>query len=257
MATPARAHLESLLRARNLDATLPDAHPLVSDEASLAPSGIEALDARLGGGWPRGHVSEIVGPRSSGRTWVMAQALAAATRRGELAALVDTFDAFDPEGAVPLAPTWPYFLWIRGHGPSPTRYARSAVGGRGDELLERAVDRAIKAAALVLQAGGFGIVALDLADVPTAALRRLPFTTWLRLQRLLEGHQTVALIVAEESMGRSARGITVRFDVEGGVSATWQGEHDRTRRFGAVPARARISRARWQPSDADVCAMSS
>ncbi len=255
MATPARAHLESLLRARKLDATLAGAHPLAPDEASLAPSGMAALDARLGGGWPRGHLSELVGPRSSGRTWVMAQTLAAATHRGELAALIDTFDAFDPEGAAPLAPHWPYLLWIRGHGPSPTRYGRAALGGRGDEWLERAVDRAVKAAALVLQAGGFGAVALDLADVPMPALRRLPFTTWLRLQRLLEGQQAVGLVVAQEPIGRSARGITLKLDVEGEVTGAWQGGHDRGRRFGAVPARARLARARWDPSDVDAFAI--
>ena len=255
MATPARVHLESLLRARKLDATLPGAHPLAPDETALAPSGLDALDTRLGGGWPRGHVSELVGPRSSGRTWVMAQTLAAATRRGELVALVDTFDAFDPEGAGPISPDWPYFLWIRGHGPSSSRYGRVAVGGRGGELLERAVDRAIKAAALVLQAGGFGLVALDLADVPMTALRRLPFTTWMRLQRLLEGHETVALVLAEQSIGRSARGITVRLEVEGEVTGAWQGTHDRERRFWAVPARARIGRAKWHASDADTFAI--
>jgi hypothetical protein len=255
MATPARVHLESLLRARKLDATLPGAHPLASDDTVLAPSGIDALDARLGGGWPRGHVSELVGPRSSGRTWVMAQTLAAATRRGELVALVDTFDAFDPEGASALTPGWPYFLWIRGHGPSPSRYGRTAVGGRGDELLERAVDHAIKAAALVLQAGGFGAVVLDLADVPQAALRRLPFTTWMRLQRLVEGHETVALVLAEQSLARSARGITVRLEADGEVTGAWQGVHDRGRRFGAVPARARIGRAKWHASDADTFAI--
>jgi hypothetical protein len=250
MATPARAHLESLLRARKLDATLPAAHPLVPDEAAVASSGIAALDVRLNGGWPRGHVSEIVGPRSSGRTWVMTRTLAAATQRGELAALVDTFDSFDPACALPLAPAWPCLLWIRGRLPGPARQ-RPVVRKGEEDVLERAVDRAIKAAALVLQAGGFGVVALDLADVPQAALRRLPFTTWMRFQRLIEGHDTVGLIVAAEPLGRSARGVTVRLEGAGEGAGLWQGAHERGRLLHGVPVRARLGRARWHAEDED------
>jgi recombination protein RecA len=251
MATPARAHLESLLRARKLDATLPGAHPLVPDEATVAPTGVPTLDARLNGGWPRGHVSEIVGSRSSGRTRVMVQSLTAATQRGELAALVDATDSFDPESAVPLAPAWPYFLWIRGHQPCPVGSRSGAASASGGDVLERIVDRAIKAAGLVLQAGGFGVVALDLADVPQVALRRLPFTTWMRFQRLIEGRDTAGLIVAAESLGRSAQGVTVRLDEAGEVAGGWQGSHECGRLFRGLPARARLGRARWQSDDED------
>ena len=63
------------------------------------PPGVETLDRRLGGGLPRGQISEITGPRSSGRTALLWAALAAATARGELVALVDTCDTFDPVSA--------------------------------------------------------------------------------------------------------------------------------------------------------------
>jgi hypothetical protein len=185
----------------------------------------------------------------------MTQALVAATRRGELAALVDAFDGFDPACAVPLAPVWSSLLWIRGNLPSPTRpRAGGGTGGDGD-VLERAVDRAIKAAALVLQAGGFGVVALDLADVPQAALRRLPFTTWMRLQRLIEGHDTIGLLVASEPLGRSARGVTVRLDDAGEVAGIWQGQHESGRLFRGLPARARLGRARWRAEDGETFAI--
>ena len=45
---------------------------------------------------------------------------------------------------------------------------------------------------LVLQAGGFGLVAFDLADVPRPALRQFPYTTWMRIARVIEGSQTAA-----------------------------------------------------------------
>jgi len=92
-----RADLESLLRTRRLDRTLTTSRPSV--DADAASCGITGLDASLGGGFPRGHVSELVGARSSGRTSVLLQTLAAATARGELVAVVDALDMFDVESA--------------------------------------------------------------------------------------------------------------------------------------------------------------
>ncbi len=45
--------------------------------------------------FPRGRISEIYGPRSSGRTGLVHAVLAASTERGECAALIDTTNAFD------------------------------------------------------------------------------------------------------------------------------------------------------------------
>ena len=70
----------------------------------------------------------------------------------------------------------------------------------------RVVDRALKALNLVLQAGGFGVVAIDLADVPLVTLKRLPFTTWMRVQRIVEGSDTACVLVAPEPLARSAGG---------------------------------------------------
>ena len=48
------------------------------------------------------------------------------------------------------------------------------------------------------------------AEAPAEALRRLPFTTWLRLQRMVEGSQTVCVLVGTEPMARSSAGLTVQ-----------------------------------------------
>ena len=204
MATLARADLETLLRDRKLDRTLTSTIPALdpTDDAAIAPSGVSALDARLGGGFPRGHLSELVGPRSSGRTSVLLQTLAAATARGELVALVDALDMLDVESAAAAGVDLNRLLWIRGHVvPNP---------GFGRDVNQRALEQAIRAIALVLQAGNFGVVALDVADAPPLALRQLPFTTWLRLQRMVEGSQTICVLVGSEPMARSSAGLTVR-----------------------------------------------
>src|SRR5262249_32814451 len=116
MALP-RAHLESILRARRLDRTLTTAVPPPDPQAdpALAPTGVMALDAALGGGFPRGQLSEVIGARSSGRTSLMQQMIAAATGRGELVALIDVLDMFDVESASAAGAALDHLLWIRGH----------------------------------------------------------------------------------------------------------------------------------------------
>src|SRR4051794_32539607 len=113
----ARADLESLLRTRRLDGTLTTTlpPPARADDAVVAATGITALDAHLHGGFPRGQLSELIGPRSSGRATLVLQALAAATARGELVALVDVLDMFDVESAVAAGVDLDRLLWIRGH----------------------------------------------------------------------------------------------------------------------------------------------
>jgi recombination protein RecA len=205
----ARVDLESLLRTRRLDRTLTTALPPLDprDEAACAPSGVPSLDATLGGGFPRGQLSEVVGPRSSGRTSVVLQTIAAATGRGELVALVDALDMFDVESAAAAGVDLDRLLWIRGHVVSNPGLCR--------DTNQRALEQAIRAFTLVLQAGNFGLVIFDAAEAPAEAIRRLPFTTWLRLQRMVEGSQTMCLLVGGEPMARSSAGLTLRLRHEG------------------------------------------
>jgi recombination protein RecA len=243
MANSALAVLESALRERKLDRTLTTAlPPLEYGNDVCAPTGVAAIDACLRNGVPRGQLSELAGPRSSGRTTLLLQMLAAATRRGELAALVDTFDRLDVASAETAGIDLSRLLWIRGQalsaasgdeGHSRDSVAKSAHGmakiARGGGPVEWAVDRALKALNLVLQAGGFGVVAIDLADAPGAALRHLPFTTWLRVQRAVEGRDTACVLVTPEPIARSAGGITLTL----ASHTAWTGSCERPRVAGA------------------------
>ena len=188
------AHLESLLRARKLDGAVASALPTPEDR--LATTGVELLDEHLQGGLPRGHLSEIIGPRSSGRTSVLCALLASATSRGEVVALVDAFDSFDPVSGQASGVDLDRVLWIRGQ-QVPYRQASQVLA------------RAVKAAALVCQAGRFGMVAVDMGNASPAALQRFPLTTWLRLARSLEGRETVGVLVGPVAMGRSAAGRSI------------------------------------------------
>ncbi len=216
----ARAELESLLRARKLDVTLTTSAPWRQASRDVAGTGLAALDASLGGGLTRGHLSEIVGARSSGRTSVVCRVLSAAAARGEAVALIDTCDRFDPVSAAAAGLDLSRLLWVRDTGdPS----------------------RALKAMNLVLQAGGFGVVAFDLADVPPVALRPFPYTTWMRIARVIEGSQTAALIVAAEHIARSPGGVTIALDP---ARPRWSGAADRARLLQPIDVSPRVVGAR-------------
>src|ERR1700675_670940 len=87
---------------------------------AMASSGIAEMDA-LTGGLPRGCLTEICGPASSGRTTVLLAALAAATRRGEFCAVVDASDALDPQSAAAAGVELDRLLWVRCEKNSPQK----------------------------------------------------------------------------------------------------------------------------------------
>jgi hypothetical protein len=238
----ARAHLESLLKDRKLDVTLTTATPLAwespSPDVDLAPTGVPQIDGALGGGLRRGHLSEVIGHRSTGRTAVVCRALSAAASRGELTALIDTSDRFDPQSAASIGVDLSRLLWIRETGD---------------------VSRALKAMNLVLQAGGFGLVVLDVADAAPRAVRSLPFTTWFRLARVIEGSQTVAMLLAAEHLARSSGGATIDMDdmapamrprvqvvapARAAARARWAGTSDRARLLQGLEIVPRVIGAR-------------
>jgi recombination protein RecA len=60
------------------------------------PTGSIALDLALGGGIPRGRITEIYGPESSGKTTLSQHIIAEVQRMGGVAAFIDAEHAFDP-----------------------------------------------------------------------------------------------------------------------------------------------------------------
>jgi hypothetical protein len=274
----AKAAVEALLRERKLDRTLTSTLPERLGEDAVAAFGTDILDRALSGGLPRGQVSEVVGPSSSGRTSLAWAALAAATLRGESVALIDTFDRFDPPTAHACGITLSRLLWVRGQAVSKTAVAVDptwlpgvrAVSGPGT-FMERVIDRAIKALNLVVQSGVCTLVVIDLIDVPPTALRRLPASTWFRIERAIEGSDTAVLILSAIAVARSAGGRSIVIDAgnrdpgtgneprtgnrtsgssgsripdPGSRQVLWKGGHERSRRFAGIRAHASIHAAK-------------
>ena len=208
--------------------TMAQPHP------QLAPSGIAALDdPALLGGLPRGCLTEICGPASSGRTTVLLAALAAATARQEACCLIDTTNAFDPRSAATAGIDFSRLLWVRcgksrkfGTPAQPisesSAYAKTQrpkdrnrrwpmADGRRSRDRQSAflrLEQTLKVADIILQGGGFGLVAIDMADLAPAETSRVPLTSWFRFRRAVERTPTVLLVLGmEPSAGTCASAV--------------------------------------------------
>lgn len=144
------------------------------DRIQLA-TGIPAIDRLTAGGIPRGTLTEICGAESTGRTALVFALLRQATQRGECCAWIDAEGAFDPASAVEAGVLLGQLLWVN-------------CGGNAHHALQ--------ATDLLIQAGGFGLVVLDLADTPDANARRISLASWFRLRHAAE--RTGAALVAIE-----------------------------------------------------------
>ncbi|HZQ90473.1 MAG TPA: hypothetical protein VFA60_01630 [Terriglobales bacterium] len=173
-------------------------------------SGVAEFDA-LCGGIPRGAVTEICGAASSGRTSLLLAMLAASTRRGEFCCLVDAGDCFHPESAAAAGVKLKQLLWVRcGRGGQSRRKASLFPERSPLAPWLRRVEQALKIADLVLQGGGFTLVAIDLAGVPAAAARRVPLASWFRFRRAVEDTASALVLVGAGPVTQSCAGLVVR-----------------------------------------------
>jgi hypothetical protein len=173
------------------------------------PIGIAELDA-LTGGLPRGALSEIVGQGSSGRTGVMMSALAAATQRNEVCALIDASDSFDPASAQAAGVDLERLLWIRCSTSGQLQLPDFARNPRPQRKSLRRLEQVLKVTDLLLQSGGFGMVVLDMGDIAAASTRRVSLTSWFRFRRAVEPTFTVVLLVEQEACAKTCASLVVQ-----------------------------------------------
>jgi len=249
-------------QSKILAAVTSASHLAVRPAPEMLSSGIAAINA-LTGGWPRGCLTEICGPASSGRTTLLLAALAAATRRGEFCVLVDASDALDPRSAANAGVQLDRLLWVRcgedapqkSHKPgcpiSRAPFAREAcpepvervgifspaafqdrtglkeTGLKKIKLKESSfkensfkktfsrqsdhrLEQVLHATDLLLESGGFGLVVLDLSDLPPQQARRIPLTTWFRFRRAVENTPTVLLAIEQHPIAGSCSSLQLQ-----------------------------------------------
>ncbi len=154
------------------------------DTTHLA-TGISFLDQVTDGGLPKGAITELISPQvSAGSASLIHALLEVAHRSHYFLALIDGGDSFDPSSwsGVSKAPLQ-NLLWVR---------CRKAA-------------EAIKAADLLLRDGNFPVVILDLVLNAGEETRKIPQTSWYRLQRLVETAPTACLVLTRQSMVGSAQ----------------------------------------------------
>ena len=215
-----------------LAAVVPASHLDVRPAPEMVSSGIPQLDS-LTGGLARGCLTEICGTTSSGRTSVLLFALARATERGEICALVDASDAFDPASAAAAGMEMSRLLWVRCGEKFPShKHPSAALTGcakTGDSYQgmpsgipqvaekrfgfsrwESQLGQMLKVTDLLLQSNGFGMIALDLGDVPVPSARRIPLASWFRFRRAVEHTPTALLVLEQQPIAGSCSSMLVQ-----------------------------------------------
>jgi len=199
----------------------------------MVSAGVPEIDA-LTGGLPRGGLTEICGPPCSGRTSLLISALASRTARAEVCALVDGRDAFDPHAAAAAGVELKQLLWVRC----------------------RNIEQALRSTDLLLQGGGFGMIAVDLSDILPATVRHVPLNAWFRFRRAVEDTPTILMLIEQEPNAKTCASLVLRVGFEG---ARWVGaaRENRVREFccanssacllGGVAVRAEVVRSSVQP----------
>jgi hypothetical protein len=145
------------------------------------PTGLDPLD-QIAGGLPKSAITELISPQTSaGSASAIHRIIQAAHSNRSFIALIDGCDSFDPSSLG--QPYLRHLLWVR--------CCKSF--------------EAIKAADLLLRDGNFPLVIIDLVLNPAAELRKIPQTSWYRLQRLAEATSSACLVLTRQSIVSSAQ----------------------------------------------------
>ena len=159
-----------------------------SDEILLESAGL-ALS--------RGTLTEVVG--SSGKTSLSLSLLSKLTQEGEICAVVDATNSFDPCSAVLAKVELKNLLWVKCDGD---------------------IEHAFMATDYLVQAKGFGAVWLNLNGVLKQQLRFVPKTFWYRYRNRIKETPTLLLVTAPEPIAGSASQDTFVFSRE---RVVWSG----------------------------------
>ena len=176
-------------------------------------------------GLPKGAISEIFGGVSSGKTLVLHKLLASASTRGEFCALVDSRGAFDPLSASRAGVDLRRLLWVR-------------AGHRAEHRAQHRIDRVFKAADLILHAGGFGVVVLDLCDVPLRDLNSIPLSYWYRFRLAVENTPTSLIVTGDQPLVKSCARMQIEVKRE---RLLWRRPVFEGIEFELVPRKTRIT----------------
>jgi recA bacterial DNA recombination protein len=131
----------------------------------------------------RGTLSEFMGSASTGRTSLALNLLAKLTSLGEICAVIDSCNGFDPRSAALAGVVLENLLWARCSGD---------------------LENAFTSADYLVQAKGFGMIWLNLCGLPKHKLKMVPRTYWYRYRTGIKETPTLFIVTGEEPVAGSA-----------------------------------------------------
>lgn len=173
----------------------------IKQSPELFSTGIDDVDIMLGGGIPRGSISEVAGALSTGKTSFALSTIAAITQSGAACAWVDVSDALSPESAAAANIVLKRLLWLR-----MSAERRQRVTDKPWSRLEQT----LKATDLLLQAGGFAAIVLDMSDVLPQHVTRIPLSTWYRYRLAAEQARSTLLLLTQTPCANSCAALALR-----------------------------------------------
>jgi recombination protein RecA len=195
----------SVVRAQ-VESRLPGALTVYERPAlQVFPTGITELDRQIGG-IPQGALTQIHAPQniSSGKTTLLVSLLARLTQHEQFCALVDAGDCFDPASAQAAGVNLARVLWVR----------------CGAKQRLKPLEQAFKAADILVQNGGFGLIAVDLGNIEEKLVRKIPLTTWFRFARVVEKMPAALVFLMTYPAAQSCAGLTLHLAC---AEPSWQG----------------------------------
>jgi RecA/RadA recombinase len=173
----------------------------IKQAPELFSTGIAEVDAVLGGGIPRGSITEVSGAASTGKTSFALSSIAAITQSGAACAWVDVSDSLSPESAAAANIVLKRLLWLRMSAERKERVT--------DKPWSR-LEQALKATDLLLQAGGFAAIVLDMNDVLPQHIMRIQLGTWYRLRLAAEQARTALVFLTQSPCASSCAALSLR-----------------------------------------------
>ena len=205
-ATALRVEIERALEHRFPAALTPAPRTI----REVAATGVTEVDALLAGGLPIGAISELTGPSASGRTSLALAFLARRTEDGQVCAWIDASDAFDPESAAANGVCLRQLLWVR----CRNAHVRDRPNAPNKHSISQAkpwtrLDQALRATDLLLQAGGFAALVLDLGDMAPEQASRIPLATWFRFRQAADRTRCSLIVLGKAPYAQSSAAVVL------------------------------------------------
>jgi hypothetical protein len=129
---------------------------------------------------------------------------------------MDAGDAFDLESAAASGVGLKQLLWVR---------CRNEGGPTRSKPWTR-LDQALRATDLLLQAGGFAAIVLDLGDMEPAHAMRIPLATWFRFRQATDRTRCSLVVLGKTAYAQSSAAVVLEsapFTPESVGGTVWRG----------------------------------